>query len=147
MKKTKAIALTPEETRLMEQLRQHPEIKERLRSILEIAGSEGGADEDGRSGGEELLVEEMRRLGHVTMTQWATQAEERLSTELKRQDPTARSRKKNADVVVCLWTGGGEGEDLVQSHPALPASVSAGLGRHAARTVATAGAGPDRLWL
>lgn len=42
MKKTKAIALTPEETRLMEQLRQHPEIKERLRSILEIAGSEEG---------------------------------------------------------------------------------------------------------
>lgn len=47
------------------------------------------------------------------MTQWATQAEGRHSTELKRQDPTVRSRKQNADVVVCFWTGGGEGEDLV----------------------------------
>lgn len=95
MKKTKAIApaLTPEETRLMEQLRRHPEIKERVRSILEIAGSGEGpmktADQV-----EELLIEEMRRLGNVTMTQWATQAEERVSTDLKRQDPSVRSRKK-----------------------------------------------------
>ena len=43
---------------------------------------------------EELLVDEMRRLGNVTLRQWAIQAEERVSTELKRQDPTVRSRKK-----------------------------------------------------
>jgi len=43
---------------------------------------------------EELLIEEMRRLGQTTMTQWAAQAEERVSTELKSQDPTVLSRKK-----------------------------------------------------
>jgi hypothetical protein len=36
----------------------------------------------------------MRRLGHLTLSQWAIQAEERVSSELKSQDPTVRSRKK-----------------------------------------------------
>jgi hypothetical protein len=86
-------SLTQEENRLIEQLRQHPEIRERVRSILEIAGNEEGplktADEV-----EELLVEEMRRLGNITMRQWASQAEERVSIEFKQQDSTVRSRKK-----------------------------------------------------
>jgi hypothetical protein len=87
------LGLTPEENRLIEQLRQHPEIRERVRCILEIAGNQEGplktADEV-----EELLVEEMRRLGNVTMRQWASQAEERVSTELKSQDSSVLSRKK-----------------------------------------------------
>jgi hypothetical protein len=92
-KKVNVQALTQEEIRLLEQLRQHPEIRDRVRRILEIAGNEEGplktADEV-----EELLMEEMRRLGNVTMKQWATQAEDRVSTELKSQDSTVRSRKK-----------------------------------------------------
>jgi hypothetical protein len=95
MKSKKVIVpvLTPEESHLIEQLRQHPEIRDRVRSILDIAGNEEGplktADQV-----EELLIEEMRRLGHVTMTQWAVQAEARVSTELQSQDPTVLSRKK-----------------------------------------------------
>jgi ABC-type hemin transport system substrate-binding protein len=122
MKKNKIVvpSLTQEEMHLLRQLRQHPEISQRVRSILEIASTEEGplktADEV-----EDLLVEEMRRLGNVTMKQWAEQAEERVSTELKRQDSTVLSRKKNAEVVVCLWAGGSQGEDLVQFHPELPA--------------------------
>ncbi len=85
--------LSEQEIRLVEQLRQHPEIRERLESILEIARNEDGplksADEV-----EELLIAEMRRLGRVTMHQWAARAEERVSTELKDQDSTVRSRKK-----------------------------------------------------
>jgi len=64
-----------------------------VQSILELARSEAGplktADEV-----EGLLIEEMRRLGHATMSQWAVGAEERVSAELKSQDPTVRSRKK-----------------------------------------------------
>ena len=64
-----------------------------MRSILGIAGSEEGplktADEV-----EGLPIEEMRRLGHVTMTRWAIQAEARVGTELKDQDATVLSRKK-----------------------------------------------------
>ena len=81
------------EVRLIEQLRQQPEMMERLRSILELTGDMEGplktADEV-----EELLIEELRRLGNTTLCQWATQAEERVSAELKRQDATVRSRKK-----------------------------------------------------
>jgi hypothetical protein len=43
---------------------------------------------------EELLIQEMRQLGNRSMSQWATHAEERVSKELKQQDPTVRSRKK-----------------------------------------------------
>ena len=81
------------EVRLIEQLRQQPEMLERLRSILELTGDVEGplktADEV-----EELLIQELRRLGNTTLCQWATQAEVRVSDELKGQDPTIRSRKK-----------------------------------------------------
>lgn len=91
--KTDAPCLTPSETRLIEQLREHPQMMVRVQSILEIAANAEGplktADEV-----EELLIEEMRRLGNVTLSQWASQAEERVSIELKRQDSTVRSRKK-----------------------------------------------------
>ena len=81
------------EVQLIEQLRQQPEMMERLRSILELTGDVEGplktADEV-----EELLIQELRRLGNTTLCQWATQAEARVSDELKRQDSTIRSRKK-----------------------------------------------------
>jgi hypothetical protein len=92
-KKTVINGLSPSEDQLIVQLRAHPEMMERLQSILEITSHAEGplktADEV-----EELLVQEMRRLGHVTMNQWAIQAEERVSAELKSQDSTVLSRKK-----------------------------------------------------
>lgn len=61
--------------------------------ILELARNAEGplksADEV-----EKLLIQEMRQLGNTTMKEWATQAEERVSNELKGQDATVRSRKK-----------------------------------------------------
>ena len=95
MKKIKSDSkeLTQQETRLIEQLRQHPEIMDRVQSILAIARNAEGplktADEV-----EELVIQEMRRLGHVTLSQWAIGAEERVSTELKSLDASVRSRKK-----------------------------------------------------
>lgn len=95
MKKKKAemIEFTRSESERVEQLRKHPEMMVRVQSILEIASNAEGplktADEV-----EELVIEEMRRLGNVTMSQWAIEAEQRVSSELKRQDPTVRSRKK-----------------------------------------------------
>ena len=95
MKKGKVVkqAATEQEIQLLEKLRQHPEILDRVESILEIASSTDGplkpADEV-----EELLVQEIRKLGNVTMNQWATHAEERVSNELKSQNPAVLSRKK-----------------------------------------------------
>jgi hypothetical protein len=78
---------------MIEQLRQNPEMMARVQSILDLAGNADGplktADEV-----EELLIQEIRHLGNVTMNQWAVQAEERVGTELKEQDPTIRNRKK-----------------------------------------------------
>ena len=91
--KTGPHQFSQQETQLIGQLRPHPEILVRVQSILEIARNAEGplktADEV-----EERLIEEMRRLGHATLSHWATQAEERVSNELKSQHPTVRSRKK-----------------------------------------------------
>ena len=95
MKKTTSspTAFSPQETQLIEQLRQHPEMMARVQSILEIARNAEGplktADEV-----EELLIQEMRQLGRTTLQHWALQAEERVSTELQQQDPSVWSRKK-----------------------------------------------------
>ena len=84
---------TQPEAQLIEQLRQHPAMMIRIQSIMEIARNAEGplktADEV-----EELLIQEMRQLGNVTLSQWAIQAEERVNTELQGQDPTVRRRKK-----------------------------------------------------
>ncbi|MCU0770458.1 MAG: hypothetical protein MUE94_01635 [Verrucomicrobia bacterium] len=95
MKSKKAVylELKPEEKQLIEQLREHPDLMARVQSLLTITRNAEGplktADEV-----EDLLIEEMRRLGSATMSHWASQAEERVSRELKGQDPTVRSRKK-----------------------------------------------------
>ena len=84
---------TPQETRIIQQLRQQPEMLARLQSILDLAHAADGplqtADEV-----EALLIQELRQLGSTTMQQWATQAEARVSTELQRQDATVRGLKK-----------------------------------------------------
>ena len=85
--------LSDQEIRVLKRLREHPELMERMESILELVDNEGGplktADEM-----EELLIQEMRRLGNETMTRWAVRAEDRVSRELKEQDATVKSRKK-----------------------------------------------------
>ena len=91
--KTVKKKVTATEAKLLEGLRRNPEMMERMQSILELANAEDGplktADQI-----EEQLIEEVRRLGHSTMSQWAKGAEERVSTELCQEDPTVVSRKK-----------------------------------------------------
>ena len=92
-KQSAPLALSDSELQLIEQLRKHPELLERVRSILEITGSAEGtvkkADEI-----EALLIEEMRRLGQTTMQSWAGKAEQTLGAELKQKDASASVRKK-----------------------------------------------------
>ncbi len=92
-KKRAASDLSAQEINLIERLRRRPKILERVQRILEIANSSEGplqtADEV-----EELLLEEMRRLGNATMNEWAAQAQERVSQELKTQNPAVLKRKK-----------------------------------------------------
>lgn len=85
--------LSAAELQLIERLREHPELMERFRMILEITASAEGplkrADEI-----EELLIEEMRRLGNASLGSWATRAEKTLGEQLKQKDPLAGVRKK-----------------------------------------------------
>jgi hypothetical protein len=85
--------LSPKEARLIELLREQPQMMERFQSIVALANAAEGplktADEV-----EDLLIEEVRKLGNATMREWASKAEERVTSELKAQDPTIRSRKK-----------------------------------------------------
>jgi uncharacterized protein with PhoU and TrkA domain len=85
--------LSQSELNLIQRLRKQPKMMERVQRILDISSSSEGplktADEI-----EELLLEEMRRLGNDTMTEWATQAEERVGQEVQKQDPTVLKRKK-----------------------------------------------------
>lgn len=85
--------LSPAELRLIEQLREHPELMDRFRTILEITGNTADpiqrADEI-----EALLIEEMRRLGNATMESWASRAERTLAEQLQQKEPSATVRKK-----------------------------------------------------
>jgi hypothetical protein len=85
--------LSQDELKMMERLRRHPDILDRVQSILEIAENKEGplktADEV-----EELLVQEMRKLGNTTMRDWAGAAQEQVAEALRGQEPTLRSRKK-----------------------------------------------------
>jgi hypothetical protein len=85
--------LTAAELQLIEQLREHPELMERFGTILEITANAEGpvkrADEI-----EALLIEEMRRLGNVTMESWASRAERTLGEQFQQKDPSAVVRKK-----------------------------------------------------
>ena len=92
-KKSASDPFTEEEKRLIEQLREQPDLLVRFQNILGITRNEGSALKSADEV-EGLLIEEMRRLGHAGMSQWAAQAEAQAGQELRREQPQARSRKK-----------------------------------------------------
>lgn len=81
------------EQRLIERLRQRPELLERLENIVAISEAEGEklptADEV-----EEQLVAEIRKLGHEVMGRWAQSAEARVAEDFQQKNPAAGVRKK-----------------------------------------------------
>jgi hypothetical protein len=81
------------EEHFLEELRRHPELMERFEAILALTKADRcvlrSADET-----EELLVEEMRRLGSCAMHDWAQRAEEQAARELRENYPRVRLRKK-----------------------------------------------------
>ena len=85
--------LSAAELQWIKQLREHPELRDRLAMIMEITSAANGpvksADEV-----EGLLIQELRRLGNTAMASWAAQAEQVLGARLKAQDASARVLKK-----------------------------------------------------
>jgi hypothetical protein len=84
--------ISQEERQLIERLRERPEMMARVQSILDIATEAGGAKTADQV--EELLVEEMRKLGNSTLREWAGQAQETMVRDLRQKDATLCNRKK-----------------------------------------------------
>jgi hypothetical protein len=79
--------------RLLEGLQEHPELMERFEAILELTRSDNrqvrSADEI-----EDLLIQEVRRLGSETMHAWANEAEKQIGQEIQEANAQVRLRKK-----------------------------------------------------
>jgi hypothetical protein len=137
--------LSTEERLLIQQLRERPGLMERFKHILEIAFNADGpiktADEV-----EALLIEEMRRLGNVTMQGWGEQVERKLAEQLKQKNVSAVVRKKNADMVVCVWGGECCGTDLANQGREVFAFVARNDWSQVARTFKAIGACVNRFW-
>jgi vacuolar-type H+-ATPase subunit H len=85
--------LTSQESRLIDRLRQQPELMERFESIIDLAQTREGevrrADEV-----EEDLVKAVRQLGREVMESWAEGAEQEVSRQLKEQKKSVRKKKR-----------------------------------------------------
>jgi hypothetical protein len=81
--------------RLVEKLCAHPLLREQIEAILELVQGDDGpirkADEV-----EEILVQEIRKLGKNAMQEWALGAEERSAAQLQHDSPGARCLKKKS---------------------------------------------------
>jgi len=82
------------EKRLLAALRNHPQLFERIEAIAALSQAQHPAPLTADQV-EELLVEELRKLGNQTMEHWAIETEERLAQQLQDGTDGARLRKKN----------------------------------------------------
>jgi hypothetical protein len=86
----------PRLEKFMEELQSRPELFAQFESILGLASAGEGegpwrtADEV-----EALLIEEVRKLGHQTMQQWAQGAQARAVADCRKEQPKARVKKKS----------------------------------------------------
>lgn len=86
-------SLSQEDKELLSQLNRQPNLKKRIQSILSIADDNGEgivkADEvEGR------IIEEVRRLGNETLTEWAASRIEKSEAYLPADDNISRSGQK-----------------------------------------------------
>lgn len=90
----KPIAPSPEELRLIQRLRERPELRERLEALVSLVESPQGeictADQI-----EEQLIVLIRDLGRTSMEQWAQGAEHRAAEQFKAEHPKFYVAKKN----------------------------------------------------
>ena len=91
-KKQKSI--TASEQAFLAKMERHPELRERMERILNLAES---PENQGRTADEieGMLIEEVRRLGAETMKDWAQGVERAIGLEMESQKPSVYSGKKN----------------------------------------------------
>ena len=88
-------ARVDEDTKLLELLNRHPELKQRVRALADIAEDVDGdlvrADE-----AERRVIEEVRRIGQETLHSWAQGRIARGEEEQLQAEGTRRAGKKNS---------------------------------------------------
>jgi hypothetical protein len=91
-KKSRKMSVSPQDQELLEVLDRHPEMRERVLSILSMADNADGqprrADDV-----EALLIEEIRKLGNATMGEWARSSEEQAAHQMRTEGK--QQSKKN----------------------------------------------------
>ena len=87
------LSLSREDKELLSQLNRQPNLKKRIQSILSIAADNGEgivkADE-----AEDRIIEEVRRLGNETLTEWAVSRIEKSEAYLPSDDNISCSGQK-----------------------------------------------------
>jgi hypothetical protein len=80
---------------ITQKLHAHPQIRERIVSMLAVVDAEGDglkrADD-----AEERLIEEVRRMGQEAMQAWATQQVNQTEQDVRRTGRAHRESKKNS---------------------------------------------------
>ncbi|HKP84830.1 MAG TPA: hypothetical protein VJZ26_01960 [Blastocatellia bacterium] len=78
-----------------ERLRQYPQLQKRIEELLDVVENSNGdavkADE-----AEELLFEELRRMGQDALTAWAERKHSRLIKECDSRSDLSRKQKKDS---------------------------------------------------
>jgi hypothetical protein len=78
-----------------ERLRQYPQLQQRIEELLDVVENSNGdaakADE-----AEELLFEELRRMGQDALTAWAERKHSRLIKEYDSRGDLSRKQKKDS---------------------------------------------------
>ena len=81
--------------RLIRKLESYPEVLDRVERIMEVVENDTGeaitADE-----AEELLVQELRRMGHDALQGWANRKEEKLERDYSARSGMVRREKKDS---------------------------------------------------
>jgi len=88
-------SLAQEDRELLNQLNRQPNLKKRIRAILSIAEDDGeGIVKADKA--EERIIEEVRRLGNETLTEWAVSRIEKSEADVPTDDNISRSGKKKS---------------------------------------------------
>jgi hypothetical protein len=91
-KMPRKMTVSPQDQELLEALERHPEMRERVLSILSMADNADGQPRKADDV-EALLIEEIRKLGNATMGEWARSSEEQAAQQMKAEGK--QQSKKN----------------------------------------------------
>lgn len=76
-----------------ERLRQYPQLQQRIEELLDVVDNSNG-DASKADEAEELLFEELRRMGQDALTAWAERKHSRLVKAYDRRSDLTRKEKK-----------------------------------------------------